>query len=286
MVEVASATQTLGILNTSSHLPAKSEAIIKGKPVKAPRPIVQVPRSRVLTLVVKLSGDAVEATDGTVAISYLQKFGQCVAELAKVGRVAMTVGGGSRARVLINAALQLGERDVSATLLGGDVGLSNCRLVCAALSACGVDTGGAPVQDWGEANQRLRQDKVPVLFGYWPGLTSDAVAAYFADLIRADLVVKLSRIDAIYDADPSNDSNAHPLRFVSHAQLDNWCVAHDERKAGSRFVVDLLAARRLVASGIPLWLVHLERLSDVLAAVRADTWNCPQTGTLVASARE
>lgn len=213
-----------------------------------------------LKIVIKLTGAAVGKSVGTVNLDYLRHFGQFIKGLAETCSIAVTIGGGHVARQYIGAAKQLGASDSKASILGGDVGLLNARLVLAVLTGLGVRTSYTPIEKFSIAEEKLNSGVIPVLFGRWPALTSDSVAVYFADYVSANLVLKLSQVDSIYDHDPKIHSDAIPYTRLSHEQLEALSIQHDNRIAGEQFVIDLLAAKRLKNSNIPLWLLHMNEL--------------------------
>jgi uridylate kinase len=213
-----------------------------------------------LTIVIKLTGAAVEKTVGTVNLDYLKRFGVFINHLAKSCSIAVTIGGGHVARQYIVAAKELGAPDSKASVLGGDVGFLNAQLVLAALTSSGVRTHCTPVESFDAAEEQLRAGVIPVLFGRWPALTSDSVAVYFADYVSANLVLKFSQIDSIYDRDPKIHSDAVPCLRLSHDELETLAIQYDNRIAGEQFVIDLLASKRLKNSNIPLWLLHMNEL--------------------------
>jgi uridylate kinase len=237
-------------------------------------------------LVIKLSGAALEEGDA-MGCEYLLRFGEFVARISRRWKVALTVGGGARARQYIQVARDLGQSDARASLLGGDVGFINSRLLIAALAKVGVPTSLRPLKSWDRAETSLATSSVPVLFGHWPGLTSDSVAVFFGDYVSADLILKLSKIDAIYDSDPTRSSSAVALRQVSYEKLVELAMFADSRIAGSSFVVDVIAARRLASSGIPLFLASFKELGVVEGMLCDGDWTraieVARVGSLVGS---
>jgi uridylate kinase len=218
-------------------------------------------------LVVKVSGTAVEMLDGSINIDYLKLFGGFIKEVSRNWSVAVTIGGGHLARRYIAAARDLGQPDAKSSLLGGDVGLINGRLMIAALDTFDLPVVSSPVESWDTAHDHLRSGLIPVLYGRWPGLTSDSVAVYFADYANMQFVIKLSNIDAIYDKDPRIYGDAKPFRYMSHEMLEEIAILKDGRKSGEPFVIDLLAARRLKNSGIPLLVMHKDSLDGALSII-------------------
>lgn len=232
-------------------------------------------------LIVKVSGTAIEMANGSINIDYLKRFGSFIKEISLDWSVAITIGGGYLARRYIDIARELGQSDAKSSLLGGDVGLINGRLIIAALDAFEIPVVSSPVESWDIAQDYLRSGLIPVLYGRWPGLTSDSVAVYFADYANLQLVIKLSNIDAIYDKDPSVCEDATPYRYMSHEMLEEIAILKDGRKSGERFVVDILAARRLRNSGLPLLVIHKDSLKGALDALYCIDSGALLEGTLV-----
>jgi uridylate kinase len=230
-----------------------------------------------VAVVVKISGRAMDGPPGVVA-EYLTVLSKSMARLNSVFEIAITVGGGQRARELIGLAIHFGCRDVAASLIGGDIGLAHCRVLCAALASAGVPVR-QPIDSWSRAADEMKSGIVPVLYGYWPGMTSDAVAVYLADFVGAPFVLKLSNINAIYTCDPSIEG-ALPIDQMSHEELEAMALRQDRRIAGSSFVLDLVAARRLSESGITLVFGHMSNV-DVLVSAFLDGDAGPTQGTIV-----
>lgn len=237
-------------------------------------------------LVIKLSGSVVEGEAGEIDVSYVADFADAVAEVVHILPIAVTIGGGGAARRYIRAARELGETDSRASLLGGDVGYMNCKLVIAALRQRGVAVAPTPLQGWDEACRAVERGEVPVLCGWWPGLTSDSVAVYFADYAGMAHVLKLSRVDAIYDLDPGIAPTATPYRELTHAQLCELVNTSDERAAGAQGVLDMVAVRRLQNSRIVLLFAHKDRLREALSYASDPSADLSGWGTVVRTPSE
>lgn len=237
-------------------------------------------------LVIKLSGSVVEAEAGEIDVTYVAEFADALAEACQDMRIAVTIGGGGVARRYIRAARELGETDSRASLLGGDLGYMNCKLVIAALRQRGVAVAPSPLDAWDDACRAVERGEVPVLCGWWPGLTSDSVAVYFADYASINYVLKLSRVDAIYDHDPDMSPVAMPHRELTHAELCNLVAVSDERSAGAHGVLDIVAVRRLEKSGIGLLFAHKNRLREALIFARDPSSPLGTWGTVVRSTGE
>ena len=67
-----------------------------------------------------------------------------------------------------------------------------------------------------DAAQCLAEGKVVVMGGLKPGITTDAVAALVAERVEADLLVKGTDQDGVYDKDPQKTPRCYKTRpFVN-----------------------------------------------------------------------
>jgi len=232
-------------------------------------------------IVIKLSGTALETNNGLIDIAYLRRFGKFISTLVNFHNLAITVGGGEHARKYISVAKEFKQPDSKASLLGGDIGLIYCRILSACLKEAKVNTPPNPIENWDIAEDYLRNNTTPILYGRWPALTSDSVAVYFADYVSANLVLKLSCVDAIYDKDPNLYNEVTPIRNLTFSDLEQMSILCDSRIAGCHFVIDLLAAKRLKNSEIPLLFVHKDKLELILELLGESNLNKTKEGTFV-----
>lgn len=232
-------------------------------------------------MMIKLSGKAIEDSCMAINIEYIQSFVDFVFQLHEYWDIAITIGGGLLARKFIDTARKIGLPDTRASLLGGDIGLTYARLIIAGLLAKHVPASKDPIEHWEEAVVILDEGRIPVLYGRWPALTSDSVASYFADYAEMDLVLKISCVDAIYDKDPCKYQDAIPYHYLSHDKMEELALNGDNRTSGQSFVLDLLAARRLKNSGIPMYLFHHNELEKTLKVIIEDNWQSISSGTLI-----
>lgn len=105
---------------------------------------------------------------------------------------------------------------------------------------------------------------------------NDTLAALVACLIDANLMVILSDIDGLYDANPRRDESARLIEVVERIDRDVMSVAGE---AGSTvgsggMITKIKAARVLMAAGIPMVICHGRRANvivDVAAGKSAGT---------------
>lgn len=181
---------------------------------------MSVPIKRIL---LKFSG---EALAGSAGFGYDPEvlLGVCrqVAQLAQQGtQVAIVVGGGNlfRGAASVGQGIHRATADqmgMLATMMNGlalrDT-LSSLGVNVAVYSGLGVD-GALPTFDAFFARQALSEGKVVILPGGTgsPYFTTDTAAALRAAELSCELVLKATKVDGIYTADPKKDPNA--TRYV------------------------------------------------------------------------
>ncbi|HQR81417.1 MAG: UMP kinase [Thiotrichales bacterium 32-46-8] len=181
---------------------------------------MSVPIKRIL---LKFSG---EALAGSAGFGYDPEvlLGVCrqVAQLAQQGtQVAIVVGGGNlfRGAASVGQGIHRATADqmgMLATMMNGlalrDT-LSSLGVNVAVYSGLGVD-GALPAFDAFAARQALSEGKVVILPGGTgsPYFTTDTAAALRAAELSCELVLKATKVDGIYTADPKKDPNA--TRYV------------------------------------------------------------------------
>jgi uridylate kinase len=106
-------------------------------------------------------------------------------------------------------------------------------------------------RDQTEAIEFSLSGKIVVMGGITPAQTTDAVAAVLAERIRADVFINLTSVDGIYSADPRIDPTARHIQSMTPVQLLD-IIKHAQMNAGANTVIDIVAARVVERSGIPL----------------------------------
>lgn len=118
------------------------------------------------------------------------------------------------------------------------------------------------------AIQHLELGRVVILAGGTgnPFFTTDTCAALRASELDADLLIKATKVDGVYDRDPSTDPNARLLSRLSYDQV---------LQRGLR-VMDHAAISLCRDSNIPIIVLNLFKPEDLAAAILGQ-----QVGTLV-----
>jgi len=106
-------------------------------------------------------------------------------------------------------------------------------------------------------------------------MTTDAVAALLARSLKADLLVKATNQEGIFDKDPEKHVDAVKLNHLRYEDLTRVC-AEDRHKAGIHQILDPVAISILKQARVRVIVVNGFKPRNVLMAVEGKS-----VGTLV-----
>jgi uridylate kinase len=195
-------------------------------------------------------------------------------EIAARHRLFVVVGGGGAARDYIKVARSLGIDEGTSDEIGILVTRLNATLLIAALGEAAYPK---VAESHAEAKKFAESKKIVVMGGITPGQTTDAVAAVLAERVGASVFINLTSVDGVYTADPKKDKKARRLANLTPQQLLG-IVGKTALGAGSNNVLDIIAARVVERSGIPLVVLDGSRPENVRDALLSGKF----TGTVVA----
>jgi len=182
--------------------------------------------------------------------------------LAHGHRIAVVVGGGHIAREYIETAKTLGLPRKDQDTIAIHASRLNAKLVGIKL---GVPSVPVSVNDM---LSKLARNRIAVMGGLRPGITTDTVAALVAEAWRSDLMIKASNQDGIYTADPRLHKGAKLLRTMSYAQLVE--VLGGRHSPGIHSILDPVAVERIAEHRIRLVVVNGGKPESVLMAVEGE----------------
>ena len=186
-------------------------------------------------------------------------------ELAKSCSLCVVTGGGERAREYITIARDLGANEALCDYMGIALTRINAKLLISALNNAYPE----PFFDYKDvamAKVKDKEERIAVMGGVSPGYTTDAVAAILAEYVNADLILIVTSVDGVYDADPRIELNARKYEKLTPKELVALTMK-GELKAGSRIVIDPVAAKIIERSGIKTIVIDGHNPRDILGAV-------------------
>jgi len=207
---------------------------------------------------------------GSVAASpvnpeLINKYVQIIRSLKIQGHEVVAItGGGSLAREFIAIAKELGL-DVQAQ---DEIAISVSRLFAQLfLKKLGELACTKVALTLEDAAECLKSGKITVMGGLKPGITTDAVAALVAEHMNADLLVKGTDQDGIYDKDPRKNPDAVKLDNLSFDVLQN-VLSETTHKAGMHQIIDPEAVKVLKRKRVKLIVVNGFEPENILAALK------------------
>lgn len=177
--------------------------------------------------------------------------------------VAVVVGGGGVAREYIKSASQMGLSPYQQDTVAIHASRLNARLV--AMKLGGVSSVPTSIDGM---LQRLARNRVAVMGGLKPGITTDTVAALVAQRWRADLLVKASDQNGIYTEDPRVNKKAKKLDRITYEKMRQ--ILSGSHKPGIHSIVDPIAVSHLIESRIKLVVMNGANANGVVKAVHGE----------------
>jgi len=236
--------------------------------------------ARFKRVLLKLSGEALRgegpATEATLAPEVLRAIAGELKEIHALGvELAVVVGGGNLIR-----GLSVSEAGIDRTT-GDYMGMLATLINCMALQEC-LERLGVPAR----VMTALRVDEVAepyirrrgmrhlekgraVLLAAGTGnpyFTTDTAAALRAIELKAEVVMKATRVDGVYDADPLKDPNAKRFKRLTYMDV----LKRDLK------VMDATAVSLCMDNGLPLLVFKLTDSGSMLKAILGE-----EIGTLI-----
>jgi len=237
---------------------------------------MQQPRYKRILL--KLSGEALSGPDKKQVIDFdvLQQFAQEVKTVVDAGvQVAIVIGGGN---IFRGASVEKSGIDrVQGDYMGMLATVINSMAIQSSLEKHGMYTrlmSAIKMEQVAEpmirrrAVRHLEKGRV-VIFGAGTGnpyFTTDSAGALRAIEINADAVLKGTRVDGIYTADPEKDPTA--TRYER--------ITYDEALANNLKIMDLTAFALCKENNLPIIVFDMNKPGNLLKLINGDS-----VGTLV-----
>lgn len=210
-------------------------------------------------ILLKLSGESLGGNKGTgIDIERLNSYAAQIKEMAQSGvQIGIVIGGGNIFRGLSGAGK--GFDRVKGDQMGMLATVINSLALSSALEAIGqpakVFTAiamhpiGEHYSKW-RAIEAMEQGKIAILSGGTgnPYFTTDTGSALRAVEIEAEVMLKGTRVDGVYTADPEKDPNA--VKFDT--------ISYDEVLARGLKVMDLTATALCKENGMPIYVFNMD----------------------------
>ena len=217
-----------------------------------------------MRIVIRIGGSVVANPINTDLMS---KYVDIIKAVKQQGNeVVVVVGGGALARQFIGLAKELNLNMTAQDEIAISCSRLFAQLFQKKLGEIACNKVAVTLDD---AAQCLSEDKVVVMGGLKPGITTDTVAALVAERVEADLLVKGTDQDGVYNKDPRNHPNAIKLDRLSIEDLAK-IFDGSVHKAGIHQIIDPEALKVLRRKKLKLVVVNGFKPENLLAAINGE----------------
>lgn len=228
-------------------------------------------------ILLKLSGESLMGEQGHgIDRGRLETYARQIQQIASQGvEIGIVIGGGNIFRGLSGAAK--GYDRVKGDQMGMLATVINSLALSSALEAVGqpakVFTAvsmfpiGEPYSKW-KAIEAMEEGKVAIMScgTSQPFFTTDTGSALRAIEIEADVMLKGTRVDGVYTADPEKDPDARKFDRISY----------DEVISRGLKVMDLTATALCKENSMPIYVFNMDKEGNLLKMMSGEN-----IGTLV-----
>jgi len=211
---------------------------------------------------------------GKPDVAFIKELASLLKKLKPRYQLAVVCGGGVPAREQAAHIRKLGGSE----FLADEAAILSTRMnALLLLAALGEDAHPILAESFSDALNAVSSGRIVLMGGTIPGITTDTDAALLAEGMGARRIVNLSNVDGIYTGDPKRDRGARKLREMGFSQLTQLASERDERRAGTRFIFDVIACKLISRSQIETHFVHGKEMGDVQRAIEGKE----HSGTIV-----
>jgi len=186
--------------------------------------------------------------------------------------LVVIVGGGKMAREMIRVAKDIGLDEPAQDDIAISVSRIFAQFFLKKLGKIGCGTVPLTLQ---RAAECLTEGKIVVMGGLKPGMTTDTVAALVARKVKADLLVKATDQNGVYDKDPESHVDAVKIDHLKFEDLAG-VFSENKHRAGIHQIIDPEAVKILKQHRTKMVVVNGFNPENVLAAVKGQP-----VGTLI-----
>lgn len=235
------------------------------------------PKPAYRRILLKISGEALMGPDKSgIGTEAVESIGRQIKEVKELGvQVALVIGGGNIFRGL--GASERGMDRVTADNMGMLATVINSLAMMDALEKLGVYTrvmSAVQIEALAEpyirrrAVRHLEKGRLVILAAGTgnPYFSTDTAASLRAMEICADVMIKATKVDGVYSADPATDSQAE-----FHPRLSYMDFLTRELK-----VMDATAISLLKENRIPVLVINMNRAGNLTRAVMGE-----KVGTII-----
>lgn len=228
-------------------------------------------------ILLKLSGESLMGQQGYgIDVQRLKEYAQQIKEIADMGvQIGIVIGGGNIFRGLSGAGK--GFDRVKGDQMGMCATVINSLALSSALDAAGqknrvltairMEPIGEFYSKW-KAIEAMEQGQVVIMSGGTgsPYFTTDTGSSLRGIEIGADVMLKGTRVDGIYTADPEKDPTATKFHDITYQEVIQRGLK----------VMDITATAMCMQNDLPIYVFNMDILGNLKKVIEGE-----EIGTLV-----
>ncbi|MFH0832573.1 MAG: hypothetical protein V1900_02555 [Candidatus Aenigmatarchaeota archaeon] len=214
-----------------------------------------------MRLVIKIGG-SMSIDENGPRMEYFKKLLPVLEKIDESNQLILSIGGGKFIRKYYDAIKEFGLSDEEMEWIAIDILRVNVRFLSFLVKKKVI-----------LSLDELKENSSGVIGGIAPKRSTDANAAYAAKTIKADLFIKLTNVDGVYDKDPRKFIDAKKIDEISFNELKNYT---EDGKPGKYGVLDNMAADTIVKNRIKTVIMNGSEPKDILKVLRGE-----KIGTLI-----
>lgn len=228
-------------------------------------------------ILLKLSGESLMGQQGYgIDVQRLKEYAQQIKEIADMGvQIGIVIGGGNIFRGLSGAGK--GFDRVKGDQMGMCATVINSLALSSALDAAGqknrvltairMEPIGEFYSKW-KAIEAMEQGQVVIMSGGTgsPYFTTDTGSSLRGIEIEADVMLKGTRVDGIYTADPEKDHTATKFHDITYQEVIQRGLK----------VMDITATAMCMQNDLPIYVFNMDILGNLKKVIEGE-----EIGTLV-----
>ncbi len=228
-------------------------------------------------ILLKLSGESLQGEQGYgIDVNRLNDYARQIKEVVEMGvQVGIVIGGGNIFRGLTGAGK--GFDRVRGDQMGMLATVINSLGLCSALQAIGQKTTvltairmepiGELYTKW-KAIEAMERGEVVIMSGGTgnPYFTTDTGSSLRGIEIEADVMLKGTRVDGVYTADPEKDPTATKFKDITYDEIYNRGLK----------VMDLTATTMCKLNNLPIYVFNMDIVGNLRKVMAGE-----EIGTLV-----
>lgn len=216
-----------------------------------------------MKIVISLGGSVLTKE---LTTEHFKKYVGIVRRLAEKHRIIVVIGGGKVCREYQKIGKEIGAGVKERDFIGIVATHLNASTFASGLGNNGYLVKWKSLKDTVEEIKKNFGRKIVVCGGYDVGTSSDCDAAYFAKLVKADLLINASNVSGVYSEDPKVNPNAEKFDRLSHEEFLK-IIQKNAQIPGEYRLFDLKAAKLVKKFKIRTILIDGNNPEEIIKAV-------------------